>query len=59
MDTWQPTRAPRAFRVIVLTGRSQAEDLSRAATAGARRVLIKPCTPDDLAAIIRNVLPQS
>jgi len=45
--------------IIVLTGRSQAEDLSRAATAGARRVLIKPCAPDDLAAIIRDVLPES
>jgi CheY-like chemotaxis protein len=46
------------IRVIVLTGRSQAEDLSRATSAGARRVLIKPCTPDDLAAAIRDVLAE-
>jgi CheY-like chemotaxis protein len=46
------------IRVIVLTGRSQAEDLSRATIAGARRVLIKPCAPDDLAATIRDVLAE-
>jgi len=46
----------RGVPTIALTGRSSAEDLDRCAAAGCARVLVKPCSPDALAAAIREVL---
>ena len=42
--------------VIALTGRSADGDIEQAMAAGARRVLVKPCPPDALADVIRQVL---
>jgi len=42
--------------VIALTGRSGDGDIEQAMAAGARRVLVKPCPPDTLADVIREVL---
>jgi CheY-like chemotaxis protein len=42
--------------ILALTGRSQTEQLARATAAGARRVIIKPCPPDELALAIRELL---
>jgi CheY-like chemotaxis protein len=46
----------RDVPTIALTGRSSDEDLERCAAAGCARVLVKPCSPDALAAAIREVL---
>jgi CheY-like chemotaxis protein len=42
--------------VLALTGRSSDADLARAEAAGARRVIVKPCPPDELADAIRALL---
>jgi CheY-like chemotaxis protein len=42
--------------ILALTGRSQAEQLASASAAGARRVIVKPCAPDELAAAIREIV---
>jgi CheY-like chemotaxis protein len=44
--------------VVALTGRSGGGDLARAAAAGVRRVIVKPCPPDELAEAIRAVLSE-
>jgi DNA-binding response OmpR family regulator len=41
---------------IVLTGRSSDEDVARCTAAGCARVLVKPCSPEALAAAISAVL---
>jgi CheY-like chemotaxis protein len=46
----------RAIPILALTGRSQAEQLARTTAAGARRVIIKPCPPDELALAIRELI---
>jgi len=46
----------RAVPTIALTGRSSDEDLDRCVAAGCARVLVKPCSPDALAAAIAEVL---
>jgi DNA-binding response OmpR family regulator len=55
-DGYELIRQQRGRPVIVLTAWSDAEHLARAHQAGATVVLVKPCTPDDLAATIRSVL---
>ncbi len=42
--------------IVALTGRSGDDDLTRAAAAGVRRVLVKPCPPDTLADAIQDIL---
>ena len=49
----------RHVPTIALTGRSSDEDFDRCAAAGCVRVLVKPCTPDTLAAVIGEVLSES
>ena len=46
----------RHVPTIALTGRSSDEDFDRCAAAGCARVLVKPCAPDTLAAVIGEVL---
>jgi DNA-binding response OmpR family regulator len=47
-----------AIPVIALTGRSDGDQVSLATQAGARRVVLKPCTPEELATVIRDVLAE-
>jgi CheY-like chemotaxis protein len=49
----------RHVPTIALTGRSSDEDLERCTAAGCVRVLVKPCTPDTLAAVIGEVLSEA
>ena len=42
--------------VVALTGRSGDADMAHASAAGVRRVIVKPCPPDSLAAAIQDVL---
>ena len=47
---------PRAGRVL-LTGNADLNDVSRAVNLGqVARLLLKPCTPDDLVAVVRELL---
>jgi DNA-binding response OmpR family regulator len=43
--------------VLALTGRSSDDDRERAAAAGVRLMIVKPCPPDELAEAIRSMLP--
>jgi len=55
-DGYELIRQQRGRPVIVLTGWSDSEHLARARAAGCTVVVVKPCAPDDLAAIIRSLL---
>ena len=43
--------------VVALTGHVSPENLVRARDAGADVVLMKPCTPEDLLAVVQRLLP--
>ncbi len=46
----------RAIPILALTGRSGTDQLARTTAAGARRVIVKPCAPDELATAIKELL---
>jgi CheY-like chemotaxis protein len=46
----------RTIPVIALTGHATEENIERAHAAGADEVLLKPCTPEELHAVIRELL---
>lgn len=49
--------ATQAIPVIMLTARKQETDIVSALSKGARDYLVKPFSPDELVARIRNLLP--
>ena len=49
--------ATQAIPVIMLTARKQEADIVSALSKGARDYLVKPFSPDELVARIRNLLP--
>ena len=49
--------ATREIPVIVLTGRTEPSIVADAQHAGCAAVVTKPCLPDDLARVIRQILP--
>lgn len=51
----EANRGP-AIPVVLLTGYSNPEIFRQAAALGCVAVLTKPCTPDDLATVLRRVL---
>lgn len=62
LDGWEATHQikthPRTkhIGVVVLTGQATPKALRRAEDAGADVVLIKPCLPDELLAVVQQVL---
>lgn len=62
LDGWEATRKLRThprtkhIPVVVLTGDGSEASTQRAHDAGANVVLVKPCTPDVLDAVIRRML---
>lgn len=49
----------RHIPILALTGSANADDLATVSSIGARQVIVKPCPPDELAAIITGVLSAS
>jgi chemosensory pili system protein ChpA (sensor histidine kinase/response regulator) len=49
----------RDIPVIVLTSRSESDVRERAEQVGCAAVLVKPCLPEDLAHVVRDVLDAS
>jgi len=62
IDGWEVTRrlkadpATRAIPVIAVSGHAQPEQKRRAAEAGVDEYCVKPCTPEDLMAMIQRHL---
>jgi CheY-like chemotaxis protein len=62
LDGWEAIRAMKAhprtkhIPVIALTGHVTTANLKRAEAAGAAAVLIKPCEPSDLVALVKTML---
>ncbi len=62
LDGWEATRRlksdPKTAKIpiIVLSGFATPSDMARAKAAGADRVLTKPCLPQKLLAIVKDLL---
>jgi CheY-like chemotaxis protein len=56
MQSLKENSQGRAIPVVLLTGYSNPEIDRQARGFGCAAVLIKPCSPDDLAAVLRRVL---
>jgi CheY-like chemotaxis protein len=62
IDGWAATRSikthpkTKGIPVVAITGHVTFENLNRATEAGADAVLVKPCLPRDLLAVVRSIL---
>lgn len=59
MEAVKERAAARPIPVVLLTGYASADIDARAQSLGCAAVLTKPCTPDELAVVLRRLLAES
>jgi two-component system cell cycle response regulator DivK len=62
LDGWETARLLRSYKpteaipIVACTGRTDCYDVDRAMDVGCNRVVFKPCLPEELEKIVRNLL---